>query len=154
MVGLLFHKFHEGLGKTAFGITFLLARWCSGVLVARFPVACVPARSRYTHVFSDLGKGVGGGKERREKKKKKKKNKSAEPPCSNMHPPPPFFLTIDVCRYKRATDTTFSGEAGEKYAADKLSTANQKVFNLPSIMDRIFGKKLPSQWNPKTASKD
>merc|ERR1719272_1842333 len=57
-------------------------------------------------------------------------------------------------KYKRATDTTFSGDAGEKYAADKLSTANQKVFNMPSFMDRIFGKKLPSQWNPKTASKD
>eukprot|EP00729_Bicosta_minor_P004834 gene4834-7853_t len=57
-------------------------------------------------------------------------------------------------KYKRATDTTFSGEAGEKYAADKLSTANQKVFNMPSFMDKLFGKKLPSQWNPKTASKD
>merc|ERR1719198_627511 len=45
-------------------------------------------------------------------------------------------------KHAREHDTTFSGKEGEAYAADKLSTSNQKLFNMPSFMDKLFGKKL------------
>ena len=45
-------------------------------------------------------------------------------------------------KYRRASDTTFTGELASKYT-DKLSTSAQQGFNKQSFLDRLFGKKLP-----------
>lgn len=49
-------------------------------------------------------------------------------------------------RYPRALNTTFTGDVGSQYAADKLSSAAQLAHNTQSWLDKVFGRKLPSQW--------
>ena len=57
-------------------------------------------------------------------------------------------------QYAREVNTTFTGEKARAFAEENLSTASQRKHNSPSFMDRLFGRKLASQHNPKTASRD
>jgi len=57
-------------------------------------------------------------------------------------------------RYQREVDTTFTGDLGDRFGFAKLNTSAQREHNMPSFMDRLFGRKLPSQWNTQTKSRD
>eukprot|EP00039_Didymoeca_costata_P020351 m.340969 g.340969 ORF g.340969 m.340969 type:complete len:127 (+) comp19667_c0_seq1:219-599(+) len=48
--------------------------------------------------------------------------------------------------YKREHDHIYTGDEGKRHFA-KLNSAAQTEYNQPSFMDRLFGKKLPSQWS-------
>eukprot|EP00040_Diaphanoeca_grandis_P002594 m.22210 g.22210 ORF g.22210 m.22210 type:complete len:139 (+) comp13724_c0_seq1:271-687(+) len=56
-------------------------------------------------------------------------------------------------KYQRSTDSTFMGDAGKQFYS-KLSTKAQKDQNTQGYWDKLFGRKIQSQHNPKTASRD
>lgn len=59
-----------------------------------------------------------------------------------------------VKKYPRQhPNETFTGELGAKFGWAKLSTQSQKQQNSQSFLDRLFGRKIPSQHNSQTASK-